>query len=64
MGKDDVKAFREEQAVLKIKRAGKEVLQKFTQAEIDALLPPHLWEYREAPWLFGLCIKIFDAILT
>ena len=52
------KAFRDEQSVIKVKR-NKVYVPKYTEEEIAALVPPHLWEYSKAPWLFGLCIKIF-----
>jgi hypothetical protein len=53
-----VKAFRDEQSLLKVKR-GKEYIPKYTKAEIDALVPPYMWEYSKSPWFLGLCIKIF-----
>ena len=53
-----VKAFRDEQSLLKVKR-GKEYIPKYTKAEIDALVPPYMWEYSKSPWFLGLCIKNF-----
>ena len=53
-----VKAYRDEQSLLKVKR-NKVVGPKFTAAEIDALVPPYMWEYSKAPWLLGLCVNIF-----
>lgn len=30
-----------------------------TEAEADAELPPHLWEFKKAPWFLSLAVKIF-----
>ena len=49
-----IKAYRDEMA--KMKRGS---ILKYTKPEVDAMLPPHLWEYSKAPWLFGLAMKIF-----
>jgi hypothetical protein len=49
-----IKAYRDEMA--KMKRGS---LPKYTKTEVDAMLPPHLWEYSKAPWIFGLSMKIF-----
>lgn len=49
-----VKAYRDEMS--KTKRG---TALKYTKTEIEAMLPPHLWEFSKSPWLFGLAIKIF-----
>jgi hypothetical protein len=53
------KAFRDEQSLLKVKRTNKVCVPKYTEEELAALVPPHLWEYSKAPLLFRLCIKSF-----
>jgi hypothetical protein len=49
-----VAAYRAEMS--KVKRG---VGLKYTQEEVDGMLPPHLWEFSKAPWYFGLAMKIF-----
>ena len=48
------KAYRDEMA--KMKRGP---VLKYTKPEVDAMLPPHLWEYSKTPLIFGLSMKIF-----
>ena len=52
------KAYRDEQALVNVRR-NKATVPKFRKAEVEALVPPHLWEYSKVLWLYGLCVKIF-----
>ena len=54
----NTKAYRDEQALVNVRR-NKATVPKFRKAEVEALVPPHLWEYSKVPWLYGLCVKHF-----
>jgi hypothetical protein len=47
-----VKAYCDEMAKMKCGS-----VLKYTKPEVDAMLPPHLWEYSKTPWIFGLSMK-------
>jgi hypothetical protein len=58
-----VKAYRDEHSLLKVKQ-GKDFFPKCTRTEIEALVPPYMWEYSKATWFLGLCIQKIVIILT